>query len=248
MENDIILRFQMTPNHDAFPFFLKKYPEALNIVNEPASKNELENANRIREKFYLKEGHGAYMTDIVRAFRLARGAECYIEVGTRDKGNIAWLSTLLSPTAQIIDVDLEQISEAQDRLINYLPSGFRYSAIEGDSIGFETINSVHKTLQGSLADIIFLDSNHMYSHFAKELSLYWQFLKPGGILLIHDVFWEGNDTEKGKAQAADRIDRYLPVYVVSMNNPLSRFYFQPGHKDSWGGVGIIIKDDNHNII
>lgn len=233
----------MEPSYDAFPEFLAQCPERLQVVNESAGQEELVKADQVRVNFYLEGGAKAYMTDIVRAFRLARGAECYIEVGTRDKGNIAWLTEILSPTAKIIDVDLEQIVDARERLTAYLPAGFSYHAIEGDSVGFETINAVHSALEGQLADVIFLDSNHMYSHFSKEFSLYWQFLKPGGVMLVHDIFWEGNEYEKGKAQAADRIDRYIPVYVVSMNDPVSRFYFQPPHRESWGGVGIILKDD-----
>lgn len=233
----------MGPSYNAFPEFLMHCPEWLQVVNEPARQEELVKADQVRMDFYLEGGPKAYMVDIVRAFRLARGAECYIEVGTRDKGNIAWLTEILSPNAKIIDVDLEQIVDAREKLTDYLPVGVSYHAIEGDSVGFETINAVHAALEGTLADVIFLDSSHMYSHFSKEYSLYWQFLKPGGVMLVHDIFWEGNEYEKGKAQAADRIDRYLPVYVVSMNNPVSRFYFQPPHRESWGGVGIIVKDE-----
>lgn len=232
----------MGPIYNAFPEILCVYPDRLSVVNEPATEEELAKADQVRSEFQLEGGPGAYMTDIVRAFRLACGAECYIEVGTRDKGNIAWLKDIISPSAMVVDVDLEQIVDAKDRLVNYLPESISYHAIEGNSIGFEVINAVHDVLDGRLADVIFLDSSHMYSHFSKEFSLYWQFLKPGGVMLVHDIFWEGNEYEKGKAQAADRIDRYIPVYVVSMNNPVSRFYFQPPHKDSWGGVGIVIKD------
>jgi predicted O-methyltransferase YrrM len=183
------------------------------------------------------------MIDIVRAFRLARGAKTYVEVGSRDKGNIAWLSHILDINAKIVDVDLEHIPDAQERLASYLPKTNCYNVVKGNSVGENTIEAVHKALGRELADVIFLDSSHMYSHFLRELSLYWRFLKSDGVLLVHDIFWEGNGTDRGKAQAAELIDRYVPVYVVAGNDPVSRFFYRSKFKDSWGGVGILLKAD-----
>jgi predicted O-methyltransferase YrrM len=231
----------MTLSYDPIPWFLHQIPQNLLVVDPPAEERELADANRIRQAFRLPNGPGAYMTDIVRAFRLARGARCYIEVGTRDKGNIAWLCPSLDPAATIIDVDLEQIPDAQHRLRKSLPAAVDYHALEGDSISWKTVDAVHGLLGDKLADIIFLDSSHMYSHFLREVALYWQFLKPGGAMLVHDIFWEGNETDKGKAQAADRIDQHVPVYVVAKNDPVTRFFYRSRYLDNWGGVGIILK-------
>lgn len=231
----------MTFDYDPSPWFLRELPEKLLVADPPAQDQELAYANRVREAFRLPDGPGAYMTDIVRAFRLAQGAECYIEVGSRDKGNIAWLSRSLSPTATIIDVDLDQIAEAEERLRKFLPGTFNYRTIKGDSVSWDTIKAVNAIVEKRLADVIFLDSSHMYSHILQEIALYWQFLKSGGAMLIHDIFWEGNATDKGKAHAADRIDRHVPVFVVSENDPITRFLYRSQYSDNWGGVGVILK-------
>lgn len=224
------------------PFFSRlNIPEQLRCIDVDVSAQELDEAMAVRSRFFLEDGPGAYMVDIVRAFRPVMGASVYIEVGTRDKGNIAWLQRHLNPNALIIDVDLEQIGESKQRLVNYLLPTVSYLTIEGDSVNINTVKKVESALNGRNADAIFLDSSHMYNHILREFDLYFNLLRPGGILLIHDVFWEGNDTEKGKAQALEFIDRYFPVYAVYMNEPIRRFFPLANKDDVWGGVGIIIK-------
>jgi len=78
----------MIPGYQLIPWFLRQVPDRLRVVDPPAEEQELANADIIREAFRLPGGPGAYMADIVRAFRLARGAERYIQVGTRDKASI----------------------------------------------------------------------------------------------------------------------------------------------------------------
>lgn len=224
------------------PFFSRlNIPDQLRCTDVDVSAQELDEAMAVRSRFFLEDGPGAYMVDIVRAFRPVMGASVYIEVGTRDKGNIAWLHRKLDPSALIIDVDLEQIVESRRRLVNYLPRTVSYFTIEGDSVDINTVKKVQATLNGKNADAIFLDSSHMYNHILKEFDLYFNLLKPGGFMLIHDIFWEGNDKEKGKAQALEFIDRYFPVYAVYMNEPIRRFFPLANKGDVWGGVGIVIK-------
>ncbi len=229
------------------PFFTRAFiPEGLKCIDPEASADEVYEANEIRSRFFLKEGPGAYMIDIVRAFRAVSGASVYVEVGSRDKGNIAWLQRKLDPRALIIDVDLEQIGVSAQRLKEYMSPTITYVQIEGDSISNTTAARVKKALSGRQADAIFLDSSHMYNHILSEFNIYFPLLRPGGLLLIHDIFWEGNETDKGKAQALSLIDREFPVYAVSMNEPLRRFFPLSSKTDVWGGVGIIVRPTNLN--
>lgn len=225
-----------------YPMFPFDLPERLEVVDPPALEDELSEANSIRDEFILPGAKSEYMVDIVRAFRLARNAKAYIEVGTRDKGNIAWLSKYLDPSALIIDVDIEQIVPAQVRLRKRIGEHQSVNFIEGNCIHASTVQRVDDALAGQMADVIFLDSSHMYSHFMAEIDIYWRRLRPSGVLLVHDVFWEGNDHEKGKAQALEQIDKHVPVWTISMNEPVRRFFLRPfKQKSLWGGVGIIFK-------
>lgn len=226
------------------PSFLHTLPENVQAVAALATDEEIAEANQIRSGFILPEGSSEYMVDIVRAFRLAHGARHYIEVGTRDKGNIAWLSGKLDPHAVIIDIDIEQVIPAQQRVRDVIGEKQNIHFIEGDCLAPAVIRQAEAALAGKLADVIFLDSSHLYSHFMAEIDIYWGLLRPGGVMLVHDVYWEGNELEKGKAQAFDQIDKHIPVWVVYMNEKIGRF-FRPHWKATpvWGGVGIIVKPE-----
>ena len=195
----------------------------------------------IRRAMLLPGTNDPGMVGIVRAFRLAVGASVYIEVGTRDKGNIAWVCKFLSVKASIIDVDLVQIEAAVSKLKDFMLPTQDIKYIQGNSVEPKTLKAISQSLDGRLADIIFLDSSHMYSHFLTELESYWDFVKPGGFILVHDIFWEGNEQEKGKSQAAAAVDRFIPVHVVSNNEPVHRYLPKSKKTPSWGGVGIIVK-------
>lgn len=224
------------------PSLFRSLPSELAPMTAVAGPDELNRACAVRESFFTESGPGAYMNDIVRAFRVAKGCKTYIEVGSRDKGNIAWVSTISDETAHLIDIDIEPNPSAETKLLNFIRPTQRYSSIVGDSVGEDTLHSLSIALAGDLADVIFLDSSHMYSHMMREVDLYLPFLKPGGFMLIHDILWEGNEWGKGKAQAALMIDRILPVYSVVTDLPVHRFIlWETKLMDLWGGVGIIIK-------
>ena len=182
------------------------------------------------------------MVDIVRAFRPARGAKRYVEVGSRDKGNIAWLSERLAADAVIVDVDLENLPDSERKLRQYIAPTQSYTMIEGNSVAPDTVAGVERALGGEKADLIFLDLSHMYDHFLQEVELYLPLVKSGGLLMFHDALWEGNQHGKGKAQAALAIDRFLPVYCVVMNLPVHRIMLRETKADTWGTVGVIVND------
>ncbi len=207
-----------------------------------ATDEELAQAQSVRKSFFTEGGPGAYMNDIIRAFRVVQGCKTYVEVGSRDKGNVAWVSTLADDSAHLIDIDIEPNPQAESKLLRFIKNTQRFTSIVGDSVGESTIANLHLALDGTLADAIFLDSSHMYSHIMREVDLYMPFLKPGGFMLIHDILWEGNEWGKGKAQAALMIDRVLPVYSVVMDLPVHRFMlWETKQMDLWGGVGVIVK-------
>lgn len=223
-------------------FFRPPLPETICMMEPPATREEISLADSIRQEFVLPDQQGPYMVDRVRAFRPLKRANVYVEVGTRDKGNIAWLSKSLAEDALIVDVDLVQIPEAEEKLRTYLKPSQQYHKIEGDSVATLTVAKVKRALGWYQADAIFLDSSHMYDHFLREVDLYLSFLRPGGLLMFSDVLWEGNERGKGKAQAALALDRFTPVYSVFMDLPVHRFLPRESKLDVWGGVGVIIKD------
>lgn len=227
------------------PFFLRgPLPPQVAVMQAPASEAEVAEAEEVRRRFYLPDGPTAYVVDIVRAFRPVRGASAYVEIGSRDKGNIAWVANRLAPDALIVDVDLTHIPDASRRLEAALPAGQIYRQVMGDSGTLATRDLVKASLNGRKADAVFLASGHLFNHVLREINLYFPLLRAGGLLIIHDVFWEGDLDAKGKAQALSLVDRHIPVWALWMNEPVRRFYPLEARHSSWGGVGILVRSDS----
>lgn len=233
----------MIPHHNKIPSFLLDFPKRLSAVNFPASAVDLAKATTLASNFLTNSASPSNPIEIIRAMRLAKNTKCYIGVGTWDKSVLAWAMTMVAPDAKIIDINITQDSIAIEKLRDLTSKDITYHAISGEPTSWETVSATHEFLNGALADIIFLNSAQSYSSCAAEFSLYWQFLKKGGVIMINDAFWEGNEAEKGKAHTIDRIDRYMPVYLLSGNNPVTRYFFHPLSRGNWGGIGIIIKQE-----
>ncbi len=221
--------------------FKNLVPLRLASMDMPALPEEIDHADTIRRDFLPSHLPPPYMLDVIRAFRVLRGAHVYVEVGTRDKGNLAWVSTLLAHNATIIDVDCETFESAEAALRRFITSDQKYHRITGDSVDTSTVELVQRALNGTLADGIFLDSSHMYDHTLQEVDLYYPLIKDNGFLFLHDAYWEGNVVHKGKCQALQQIDRVVPVFCVFMQEPVHRFLPRSEREDVWGGVGVILR-------
>lgn len=223
------------------PNIFQQVPSSFLRINDPVSVQELASAVEIRKRYELDEWQNPYLVDVIRTFRLVESASTYIEVGTRDKGNLAWIAPKLSRGAVMIDVDIDRFDSSEARLRQDLHET-SYHRVTGNSISDDTLAEVRRCLNGRPADAIFCDSSHMYDHTLAEFDRYFPLLKRGGVLLFHDCFWEGNATDKGKAQAMSAIDRFVPVYCVFMEEPVKRFVPRSDKGDVWGGLSIIVKD------
>jgi predicted O-methyltransferase YrrM len=227
------------PQHTQVSIF-RQVPPLLQPINAAVAAADLAHAESVRRRYELHDWTNPYMVDIIRAFRLLEGAGAYVEIGTRDKGNLAWLAPKLAPGATMVDVDIDRFDEAKERLCADLVN-IDYHAITGDSIARETVAQVKAALGPRQADAIFCDSSHMYDHTLAEFDLYFPLVKSGGVLMYHDCFWEGNEHHKGKCQAMEAIDRLIPVYCVYTTEPVQRYRARSEKGAVWGGVAIIIK-------
>lgn len=226
-------------------------PRCLESVNKPADPAEVEAANSVRSEYFYEGAPNPYMADITRAFRLAKGATVYIEVGTQDKGNIAWLSrNKLAPGATIIDIDFAEYPKHDRKIMDELTRrGFDYHPIRGDCLSAEVLNKVKQILGGREADLIFCDSHYTYDHTIKEFGLYFPLVKNGGFLFFHDAQWSGDpngnwpeERKRGKGYAVAEIDQQYPAYAVfGPDTPLYRFRMPTSYPTYWGTLAIFPK-------
>lgn len=209
------------------------------IVDKDITDTEYNNAVNCRKPF-IRDGEDPYMVDIIRGFRLMKGSSIYCEVGTRDKGNLPFVRSLMGPKPVIIDVDIEHFEDATLKF-KKMHNDVEYHQVNGSSISMETINQISEALSGRLLDACFLDSNHMYYYFLEEFVIYWELVKPGGFIFVHDAVWEGTETKRGKNQALLELDRWLNVWLVYMNAPITRIMSLEDKSGGWGGLAIIQK-------
>jgi predicted O-methyltransferase YrrM len=114
--------------------------------------------------------HLPRMVELVRS----RNAQHVIELGSRTGvSTIAWLYALESTGGRLTSVDLDRRPPLDDY----------------PHWTFLQANDVDPNLIAHLdpADIVFIDTSHLYEHTRQELDIYRWLLKPGGLLVLHDT-------------------------------------------------------------
>lgn len=103
-----------------------------------------------------------------------RNAQHVIELGTRTGvSTVAWLHGLEQTGGKLTSVDIDPAP-----LIGEHP---QWTFIQGDDCDPAVFGLLVE------ADIVFIDTSHLYDHTLRELHLYRWLVKPGGLLVLHDT-------------------------------------------------------------
>jgi cephalosporin hydroxylase len=218
-------------------------PPELSIVQSAPTVEEIEQANSVRQMFLVEGDNLPYMMDIIRAFRLLYGFSYYLEIGTADKGNLAYASRILDERALIIDLDIVERREQTNKLKEYIKPNQKIESIVGNSTDDTVIKKVENILGGNKLDAIFIDGNHTASYVVSDFANYYQFLKDDGYIFFHDIYWQGDSQYLGTLPALIAIDKMYPVYAVVVDSfPIHRLLpYQWDIGETWGCVGIVRK-------
>jgi predicted O-methyltransferase YrrM len=107
----------------------------------------------------------------------ALDARHVIELGTRSGvSTIAWLYALAATNGRLTSVDIDPRPDIGD----WPHWGF----VQGDDLDPAVVSALDP------ADIVFIDTSHVYEHTARELRVYRHLLKPGGLIVCHDTMLE----------------------------------------------------------
>ncbi len=214
-------------------------PESLLAADQPAMAAELFQAREIRMKFLPIHWPEPYLNNVVRAFRIAAGAQSYLEVSSRDKGHLAWMSSVLAPNATIVDVDVIHFEDNEQLLRSYILKQQKLIRVVADPHDPNTPAMIRQRVKTPLFDVVFANYASFYNDAISEVSQYYQFVKPGGALIVNDAYWEGDESRKGKCQALTLLNATHPIYCVHMEAPIHRFVPREQRGGEWGTLAII---------
>ena len=104
----------------------------------------------------------------------ATNAQHVIELGTRTGvSTIAWLYGLEATGGRLTSVDIDERPA--------IGEWDRWTFIHGDDLDPDVVAQLEP------ADIVFIDTSHLYEQTVHELNLYRWLVKPGGLLVLHDT-------------------------------------------------------------
>lgn len=234
------MRYDLKSQFDYIPRSFRQVPGRLEIVNAAASSDELRRALEVRARFTFPGKNVPYMNDIVRAFRLVKGAETYLEIGIYDRGNLSYAATLLSSRAQLIGLDVEPNPEHDTRLRRSMQVGQTYIPVIGDSRSESTLAAVREALNGKKVDALFIDGGHDAQCVMSDYAMYSELVREDGVILFHDALWDGNTQYKGVRHALECIDKLDPLFTVIAEEPVHRYMPAMFVAEVWGCVGILL--------
>lgn len=220
-----------------------KVDPRLQIAQPVATAAEIADTVAFRAKFRVGDYAEPYVSDVLRAFRLLRQKHFYLEIGIFDRGNLAYVASLLADDAVLIGVDVQD-DEERDRLLRAsLKPGQTYHSVIGSSRDPRVVAEVHALVGANRLDAMFIDGDHTAYGALSDYALYEDLISDDGVILFHDSVWEGDESYKGVCDALDEISRVEPIYMIDGSNPVRRFC-RPVWRDSlWGVVAVIFASD-----
>jgi hypothetical protein len=225
------------------PKSFKKVPEALRCCEPLPADEEVAKAHTIRSIFRVGDSPEAWMNDVICSFRLIKRARTYLEIGTEDRGNLAFVSTLLANDAIIVGVDVKDNPVQDEKLQNFIKPTQTYVPIVGDSRLASTFAAVKDALHGHQLDAVFIDGDHTAHSVLCDYTNSETLIQNNGVILFHDSLWEGGDIYKGVADTLAEINTVDPVYLIDGINPPRRFMRSMWKASLWGVVGVVFARD-----
>lgn len=101
-------------------------------------------------------------------------AKHVIELGSRSGvSTVAWLYALAGTGGRLTSVDLDPAPAIGEHE--------HWTHIQGDDLDPEITGEL------DMADIVFIDTSHLYEQTVQELNIYRHLVRPGGVLVLHDT-------------------------------------------------------------
>lgn len=141
-------------------------------------------------------------------------AQHVIELGSRSGvSTVAWLYGLAKTGGHLTSVDLDPAPQ--------IGTWSHWRHLQGSDVSPEIAGQLKP------ADIVFIDTSHLYEHTRWELSLYQWLVKPGGVIVCHD-------TELARPEDAPPGHPLFPVKRAVTEFCEANGFEWTNHPDCWG--------------
>lgn len=170
------------------------------------------------------DDHGALQKPAELADLLALAAasepKIVVEIGS-DAGGTLWAWSQLA--AEVVSVSLPDGRFSTGRSLE----SYGARVISGDSHDIATWLALGEVLGGRKADLLFVDGDHTYEGVGADVAAYTAFLRPGGLLALHDICRHPGRPEVGVWRIWEHLRERFE----------SRELVHP--PDTWGGIGVV---------
>lgn len=152
----------------------------------------------------------------------ALAPEVIVEIGS-DAGGTLWAWSQLPGPPRVIGVDLPGGPYGTGRQLD----AHGAVMVIGDSHQAATLALVREQLAGDLADVLFIDGDHGYAGAKADYVRYRQLVRPGGLIVLHDIAPHDNPSVGV---------RYL-WQEIAWRCPSQEIITEPEAR--WAGIGVL---------
>jgi predicted O-methyltransferase YrrM len=139
-------------------------------------------------------------SEFLELVKLVEDQQCkyLLEIGTFMGGTLFVFSQIATADATVISLDFP--TSFSGRLYRIFRKPIFHRLIrKGQSLFFlrkdshkpETLASIHKVLQGSSLDFLFIDGDHTYEGVRLDFEMYSPLVRDGGLIAFHDIAQSG---------------------------------------------------------
>jgi predicted O-methyltransferase YrrM len=146
-----------------------------------------------------------------------------VEIGS-DAGGTLWAWSQLPGPPRVIGVDLPGGPYSSGAQLD----AHGATVVIGNSHQRATLELVREQLAGDLADVLFVDGDHAYAGARLDYLAYRQLVRPGGLIVLHDVAPHDNPSVGVTYLWQEIAWRYPSTEIIT----------EPSQR--WAGIGVLV--------
>src|SRR5205085_7297660 len=117
----------------------------------------------------------------------ARRPATICEIGAAGGGTTFLLAHAAAREATLVSLDLAFTPARKAAIRQFASKGQQIICMQADSHSLATVRAVNDRLRGRGLDVLYLDGDHSYEGIATDFKLYSPLVKPGGLIVCHDI-------------------------------------------------------------